>query len=276
MSTPPSQTPGSAPSASPSGNARPLVRYAAAEGIARITLDQPGSLNVLSLAMLTALRDALDLARTDASVRVILLGAVGKAFSGGHDLKELAGRPAEEVKALFAFCTEVMERIRLHPKPVIAQVQGVAAAAGCQLVATCDLAVAAQSARFGTTGIKAGLFCSTPMVPLARVVPAKKSLEMLLTGDLISAEEAETAGLVNRVVPDSELETATMALARRIAANSPFAIRLGKEAFYRQLPLGHAEAYGIGTPAMVGNVLAEDGQEGIRAFLDKRPPQYKG
>jgi len=254
----------------------PLVRYDASEGMGRITLNRPGALNVLSRAMLTALRDALEQARTDPTVRVIILGAEGKAFSGGHDLRELAGRSTDEVNSLFGFCTEVMESIRLHPKPVIARVQGVAAAAGCQLVATCDLAVAAQSAHFGTTGIKAGLFCSTPMVPLARVVPTKKALEMLLTGDLIGAEEALQAGLVNRVVPDAELESATGDLARRIAANSPYAIRLGKQAFYRQLPLDHAGAYGVGTPAMVENVLAQDGQEGIRAFLDKRTPKYQG
>ena len=243
--------------------------------VAHITLDRPQELNVLTRPMLEALGAALEQAGREPGLRVIILAGSGRAFCAGHDLKDLAGTPQAQVDDLFGYCTQVMEKVRLHPLPVIARVHGVAAAAGCQLVASCDLAVAAASARFGTSGIKAGLFCSTPMVPLSRVVPAKKALEMLLTGDLISAEQAERAGLVNKVVPDGELEQAADDLAGRIAANSPYAVRLGKQAFYRQLPKSPADAYDIGRQAMVENIVNEEGQEGISAFLEKRPPRYR-
>jgi enoyl-CoA hydratase/carnithine racemase len=257
--------------------AEPLLLRESADGIAVLTLNRPKVLNLLSRAMLLALREELAALAADPAVRVLVLAAKGPAFSAGHDLKELSDTPETDVTALFDLCTEVMEGIRLHPKPVIAQVQGIAAAAGCQLVATCDLAVAADTARFGTTGVKvAGLFCGTPMVPVSRAVPAKKALEMLLTGTLISAAEAERAGLVNRVVPADQVAEATMELASQIAGNSPYAVRLGKRAFYRQQGLDFEAAYDVGKGAIVENALAEDGQEGIQAFLEKRPPRYRG
>jgi enoyl-CoA hydratase/carnithine racemase len=253
----------------------PLLLTDVAGGIGTITLNRPGELNVLSRAMLSALAAQLEAWREERAVRVIVLAGQGKAFSAGHDLRELAGTPRAEVESLFALCTDVMEAVRLHPRPVIAQVQGVAAAAGCQLVASCDLAVASAQARFGTTGIKSGLFCSTPMVPLSRVVPHKKALELLLTGDLIDAAEAERIGLVNHVVPPEALGEATRELAGRIAARSPYAVRLGKAAYYRQHGLDVAEAYRIGKDAIVTNTLDPDGQEGIEAFLAKREPHYR-
>ena len=262
------------PSAHAAGDP-PLLLADVAAGIGTLTLNRPRQLNVLTRAMLTALAAQLEAWREERAVRVIVLAGQGKAFSAGHDLKELADTPREDVQSLFDLCTEVMEAVRLHPKPVIAQVGGIAAAAGCQLVASCDLAVASEQARFGTTGIKAGLFCSTPMVPLSRVVPHKKALEMLLTGDLIDAAEAERVGLVNRVVPHEALGEATRELAGRIAARSPYAVRLGKAAYHRQRALDMAEAYAVGKAAIVSNTLAPDGQEGIAAFLEKREPDYR-
>lgn len=269
MSTPSNDSPSSQPS-------QPRVLREDRQQVAWLTLNRAEEYNLISRAMLDELKFHLEALETDSAVRVVVIASTGKAFSAGHDLKELADRPAGEVNDLFAYCTRIMESIRLHPKPVIAQVNGVAAAAGCQLVASCDLAVASDTSRFGTTGIRNGLFCSTPMVPLSRVVPTKKALEMLLTGRLINAEEALEAGLVNQVVPQPQLEEATQELAAQIAANSPYAVRLGKQAFYRQLPMNHEGGYEIGEKAMVDNILAEDGQEGIHAFLEKRPPNYKG
>ncbi len=257
------------------GEGPPLLLTDVRSGVGIVTLNRPDDMNVLTRAMLHALNAQLAAWRADKAVRVIVLAAQGRAFSAGHDLKELSGQPEADVQGLFDLCTEVMEGVRLHPKPVIAAVQGVAAAAGCQLVATCDLAVAADTARFGTTGIKSGLFCSTPMVPLSRVVPAKKALEMLLTGDLIDAQAALAAGLVNRVVPAEELEAATLELAGRIAARSPYAVQLGKRAFHAQQPLEMSAAYDVGRAAIVENALAPDGQEGMAAFLEKREPRFR-
>lgn len=259
--------------AEPVGEA-PLVLREQQGHVAVLTLNRPERMNVLTGAMLATLDGALQAAGEDPAVRVIVLGATGRAFSAGHDLAELADAPQADVEALFTQCTRMMERVRRNPKPVIARVQGVAAAAGCQLVASCDLAVAADTARFGTTGVKAGLFCSTPMVPLSRVAPAKKSLEMLLTGRLVSAAEAEAIGLVNRVVPADELDEATRALAGEIAANSPYAVQLGKRAFYEQQPLDYEGAYAVGQRAIVENTVHADGQEGIHAFLNKRPARW--
>ena len=258
-----------------SDESAPLLLAESAGGIGTITFNRPAQLNVLTRAMLEALGAQLQAWREASDVRVIVLAAQGKAFSAGHDLKELAATPRREVESLFALCTDVMEAVRLHPRPVIAQVQGIAAAAGCQLVASCDLAVASEQARFGTTGIKAGLFCSTPMVPLSRVVPHKIALEMLLTGDLIDAAQAERAGLVNRVVPAAALAQATRELAGRIAARSAYAVRLGKQAYHRQRELDVPAAYEVGRAAIVANTLAPDGQEGIAAFLEKRDPHYR-
>jgi enoyl-CoA hydratase/carnithine racemase len=193
----------------------------------------------------------------------------------GHDLRELSGASAEEAAALFALCTEVMEAIRQLPQPVIAEVQGLATAAGCQLAATCDLVVAAEQAAFATPGVKIGLFCTTPAVALCRAVPAKKALEMLFTGQAITAAEAERHGLVNRVVPADRLSAETLELARQMAASSSATLALGKRAFYAQLPLDHPGAYTIAQQVMVENTAASDAQEGMRAFLEKRPPHWE-
>lgn len=269
---------GSLPSRSadepPSAEDAPLLLTRVADHVGTMTLNRPEQLNVLTRALLSALDGQLAAWRNDKSVRVIVLAAKGKAYCAGHDLKDMAGSSRQPVEDLLAQCTEVMEAIRLHPKPVIAQVHANAAAAGCQLVASCDLAVASEQARFGTSGINAGLFCFTPMVPLSRVVNSKKSLEMLLTGTLISAEEALQVGLINRVVAPEALEQETTALAAKIAAHSPYAVQSGKAAFYRQRGMDVADAYAVGQAGMVSNVLAPDGQEGIAAFLGKRKPNY--
>jgi enoyl-CoA hydratase/carnithine racemase len=206
---------------------------------------------------------------------VVVLAANGPVFSSGHDLNEVAGTNLTDAGNLFTLCTAVMESIRLLPKPVIAQVQGLASAAGCQLAATCDLVIASSASGFQTPGVRIGLFCSTPAVPLARAVSTKKAMEMLLTGDAISPEEAERAGLVNRVVPPEKLEEETLKLARQIASFSGDTIALGKAAFYEQISLGHAAAYRVAQETMTCNAVTEDAQEGIKAFLQKRPPQWK-
>jgi enoyl-CoA hydratase/carnithine racemase len=244
-------------------------------GIGVLTLNHPARRNALSRRMLESLRDALAAFRDDPEVRVVVLAAKGPVFSSGHDLAEVAGADLPAAQRLFSLCTEVMEAIRLLPKPVIAQVQGLASAAGCQLVATCDLAVAASTAGFQTPGVKIGLFCSTPMVPLSRSVPPKRAMEMLLTGEPVSAEAAERAGLINRVVPSERLEEETLALARHILSFSAETIAMGKAAFYRQLPLGYPEAYQTAQETMVCNAVTDDAREGITAFLEKRAPRWK-
>jgi enoyl-CoA hydratase/carnithine racemase len=253
----------------------PLVLCEVGDGIALLTLNHPEKRNALSRAMLAALGEQLGRVAGDDRVRVVVLRAAGPAFSSGHDLRELVGGSRTDYEAIFALCTEVMEAIRLLPKPVIAQVQGVATAAGCQLAATCDLVVAAEGATFATPGVKIGLFCSTPAVALCRAVGAKKAMEMLLTGTPISAREAERAGLVNRVVPADRLAAEVEALARQILAASAYTVGVGKRAFYEQLPLDHAGAYAVAGPVMVENALARDAQEGMRAFLEKRPPKWE-
>jgi enoyl-CoA hydratase/carnithine racemase len=201
---------------------------------------------------------------------------VGPAFSSGHDLKEMrASRDRAAYEGLFRQCSRMMLAIVRLPQPVIARVQGIATAAGCQLVASCDLAVAAESARFATPGVNIGLFCSTPMVALSRNVSRKHAMEMLLTGEMISAEEARRIGLVNRVVPDLQLEETTRALAETIAAKSGHVLRIGKEAFYRQLELGLDEAYAYTSRVMTENMMARDAEEGIGAFLEKRKPEWR-
>lgn len=250
------------------------VRTAIADGIATLTLAQPERRNALSRPLLEALRAALEAIAPDPNVRVVVLEAEGPAFSAGHDLRELVGASAADAGSLFALCTEVMERIRTLPQPVVAAVQGIATAAGCQLVATCDLAVASENATFATPGVKIGLFCSTPAVALRRVVPAKKAMEMLLTGDAISAAEAERAGLVNRVVPAERLQDEVRVLARKIAGASRATVALGKRTFYAQAPLAVPDAYGVAQSAMVENTAFPDAQEGMTAFLEKRPPHW--
>jgi enoyl-CoA hydratase/carnithine racemase len=212
----------------------------------------------------------------DAKVRVAILRANGPAFSAGHDLGEMIGREGAFYRQLFEACTTLMETIQGIPQPVIAQVHGIATAAGCQLVASCDLAVAAEEARFATPGVKIGLFCSTPMVALSRAVGARRAMEMLLTGEAISAQEAQAAGLVNRVVPAAELSAATKAMAAKIAASSPYVVALGKAAFYRQLQMPQPLAYDYAQDVMSMNAAAGDAQEGMKAFLEKRQPNWSG
>ena len=256
------------------------VLTAKANGVLTLTLNRSDARNALSESVMRALQIALDEAVEDRAVKVIVLAAKGPAFSAGHDLKELTARRRDPdrglayYRAIFAQCSHLMQTIVRHPRPVIAQVQGVATAAGCQLVATCDLAVASSEARFATPGVNIGLFCSTPMVALSRVVPRKAALEMLFTGEPIDAEEARRIGLVNRVVAPADLEKETETLARFIASKPTATLKLGKLAFQHQLELGVSSAYDYVGEVMVQNMLHEEAQEGIGAFLDKRSPKW--
>jgi enoyl-CoA hydratase/carnithine racemase len=254
---------------------KPLVLLEMADGIALVALNHPEKRNALSRAMLAALRDRLNHIAADLAVRVVVLRAEGPAFSAGHDLRELVDGREEDYTAVFALCTEVMEAVRTLAQPVIAQVQGIATAAGCQLAASCDLVVASEHATFATPGVKIGLFCTTPGVALTRAVAPKHALEMLLTGAPISALEAQRIGLVNRVVPADRLAEETMKLARQVAAASTSTVALGKRAFYQQLALDHARAYELAQKVMVANALTRDAQEGMHAFLEKRPPKWE-
>jgi enoyl-CoA hydratase/carnithine racemase len=248
--------------------------------IARLTLNAPQSLNALSDAMLAALQSELDRLAEDRSIRVVTLFGAGKAFCAGHDLKEMtAGRQAEDggrayFADLFSRCSAVMRSIRTLPQPVIAAPHGIATAAGCQLVASCDMAVAAHGTRFGVNGVNIGLFCSTPMVALSRNVPRKQAFEMLTTGQFIDTTRAAELGLINRAVAHEDLEAETLALAETVAAKLGTAVRIGKRAFYEQLEMGLDSAYAHTGAVMVENMLDRDTDEGIRAFLDKRPPQW--
>jgi enoyl-CoA hydratase/carnithine racemase len=247
-----------------------------ADGAARVRLDRPERRNALSLELMDELTGVLRTlgARTD--VRAIVVEGSGVAFSAGHDLSEMVGRDLPFYQRLFDSCTELMEAIHRVPQPVIAKVHGIATAAGCQLVAACDLAVAADDARFATPGVKIGLFCSTPMVPLSRAIGRKRALEMLLTGEPISASTALEWGLVNRVVPTSELDAAVDELVAAISSSSPLTVAIGKEAFYEQVELDEHRAYDLTKSVMAMNSMAADAQEGICAFLDKRPPNWTG
>jgi enoyl-CoA hydratase/carnithine racemase len=245
-------------------------------GVLRLTLNRPQARNALSAALMAVLIEALRRAAADRQVRVVVIAGAGPTFCSGHDLRELrADRRRETYERLFAQCSELMLTIVRLPKPVIAEVHGVATAAGCQLVASCDLAVAAEDARFATPGVNIGLFCSTPMVALSRAVGRKAAMEMLLTGELVDAARAREIGLVNRVVPNGELRTAVDALARDIAGKSAFTVAIGKEAFYRQAELDLAAAYRYAAEVMTTNMLAADAGEGIDAFLAKRAPQWQ-
>jgi enoyl-CoA hydratase/carnithine racemase len=256
-----------------------LVLIGRAGAVLRLTMNRATARNALSTAMMTALQTAFDAAAADDS-RVIVLAAEGSAFCAGHDLKEMTalrsgpdqGRAA--FAAIFAQCSKLMQTIVRHPKPVIAQVQGIATAAGCQLVASCDLAVAADTARFATPGVNIGLFCSTPMVALSRNVSRKHAMEMLLTGEMISADHAARIGLVNRVVAPDVLEPEAMELAERIAGKPRATVKVGKEAFYRQLEMGLSEAYDYASQVMTENMLHAEADEGICAFLEKRAPKW--
>ena len=252
-----------------------LILYSVEDGIATLTLNNPKKRNALSMEMMASLKSRLDSIRHDKEVRVVIIKAEGHVFSSGHDLSELRGGAEEQYRAIFAACTEMMEAIRTLPKPVIAQVDGLATAAGCQLVATCDLAVCSENSKFATPGVNIGLFCTTPGVAVARSVTRKKAMEMLLTGAPLSAEAAEDAGLVNRVVPADKLEANTRELAATIAKASAYTVSIGKQAFYKQVELDVPEAYKFAEKVMVENTLAEDAVEGIGAFFEKREPQWR-
>lgn len=255
-----------------------ITLTAVGQGVALITLNQPDSRNSLSLAMLDLLAQRLDEALADKTFKVVVIAAAGKVFCAGHNLKEVQAQLGDHQTqlALFQRCSEVMQKIVELPLPVIASVRGVATAAGCQLVASCDLAVAAETSRFATPGVNIGLFCSTPMVALTRNVQPKHAMEMLLTGEMISAARAEQIGLVNRVVADDQLEEKTLELAELIAAKSPKTLAIGKEAFYRQITMPLAEAYQYTAQVMAANLDTLDAKEGICAFVEKRHPQWRG
>ena len=258
----------------------PLVQIARREAALRLVLNRPHARNALSEALMTALQSALDEAATDKQTRVIILAANGTVFSSGHDLKEMTARRKDPDKgkaafaALFEQCSKLMQTIVRHPKPIIAEVQGTATAAGCQLVASCDLAVASENAQFATPGVNIGLFCSTPMVALSRNVSRKQAMEMLLTGEMITADEAKRIGLVNRVVDLGDLEMESEKLARLIASKPAATVKIGKEAFYRQLEMGLSDAYDYASRVMTENMLAAEAQEGIGAFVEKREPKW--
>jgi enoyl-CoA hydratase/carnithine racemase len=248
--------------------------------IATLTMDAPERLNALSDEMLAAMQDNLDAIADDKAIRAVIIRGTGKAFCAGHDLKQMqAGRQQKDAGAayfadLFARCAQMMQTVQSIPQPVIAQVHGIATAAGCQLVATCDLAIASDETRFGVNGVNIGLFCSTPMVALTRNIPRKAAFEMLTTGRFINAREAQELGLINRSVPAEALGRETLQLAQTIAAKLPVAVRTGKQAFYNQAAMTTADAYAYTSATMVDNMLNADTNEGISAFLEKRGPTW--
>ena len=250
-------------------------------GLYRLTLNDTKKRNALSEEMMAKVKSSLTDATDNKSIRVIIIAGNGPAFCSGHDLKQMtAGRDNDDqgltyFKKVFASCSELMQMIVEHPKPIIAEVSGVAAAAGCQLVACCDLAVAGKSARFITPGVNIGLFCSTPMVALSRNVSNKAAMEMLLTGEMVSADKAEHIGLINRVTDDADLKQETTALAELIASKSSLTLKIGKEAFYKQKDMPLSEAYDFASKAMVDNMLEHDAKEGIGSFLEKRKPKWQ-
>ncbi len=246
------------------------------DGVATLTLNRPEQFNSLSEALLDALQRELDRVAADDSVRVVVLAGAGRAFCAGHDLKEMRANPKQSYyEDLFARCGRMMQTVVASPKPVLARVHGVATAAGAQLVASCDLAIASENARFGTTGINLGLFCSTPSVAVSRAMGRKRSFEMLFTGEMVDAKTAEGLGLVNRVVPLAELDAAVAGVAKKIAAQPASAVRIGKEMFYRQLSMELPEAYRFAGDTMAANMMEADAIEGIDAFLSKRDPSWK-
>ena len=256
------------------------LKSARAGAVLRLSMNRPGARNALSSALMGALANALEAAAADTGVRVVVIAAEGGVFSAGHDLKEMNARRGEDddgadaFAALFTQCSALMQQIVACPKPVIAEVQGTATAAGCQLVASCDLAVASSAAHFATPGVDIGLFCSTPMVALSRAVNRKAAMEMLLTGDMVSADEAKALGLVNRVVAPDQLQAETMVLAQKIASKPRATVRTGKEAFYRQIEMKLADAYDYASRVMTENMLNAEAEEGICAFLEKRKPTW--
>ena len=245
------------------------------EGVTTITLNRPSAFNALSEEMLATLKQSLQTVADDPTTKVVILAAEGKAYCAGHDLKEMRAQPSlDYYQWLFTQCTEVMLAIQRLPQPVIAQVQGVATAAGCQLVAMCDLAVAAQEAKFAVSGVNLGLFCSTPSVALSRNLSRKQAMYMLLTGEFISAQEAKEWGLVNDVVPGDLLEEATLALAGKILAKPTPALQLDKRLFYEQIEANMARAYELAGQTMACNMMDETALEGVQAFIEKRPPNW--
>ena len=289
----------------PAGDQAVLLREDSG-GIARLTLNRPAARNALSVALMAALQDALDAISADRAIKVVVIAANGPAFCAGHDLREMRANPGRAIyeklftqcanlmisivklpqpviarvhgiyfKALMERCSALMLSIQKLPQPVIAAVEGVATAAGCQLVATCDLAVASETARFSTPGVHIGLFCSTPMVALSRAVSRKPAMEMLLTGEMISAQQARDWGLINRVVAPASLDAEVTKLAQQISSKSPLVVKIGKQAFYRQAELGLDVAYAYASEVMTTNMLARDAEEGIDAFLQKRPPVWE-
>lgn len=255
----------------------PILLRHDANGVATLTLNRPKAYNALSKALLEALQEALEAIGGDSSVRVVVIAGAGKAFCPGHDLKELrANRDPVFIRRLFDQCSRMMLTLTRIPQPVIARVHGLATAAGCQLVAQCDLAVASEEARFATSGINFGLFCSTPGVALSRNVSRKQAMEMLMTGEFIDARTALERGLVNRVVPADRLDEEVDRLCAAIISKSPVAVATGKRLFYRQLEAGLEEAYRLASEAMTCNMMAEDALEGIDAFIEKRTPRWRG
>ena len=256
----------------------PLVlRHDREDGLTTLTLNRPGQFNSLSKDMLSALQEQLDSIAASDSVRVVVIAGAGKAFCAGHDLKEMRGNHNKEfMQALFKQCGDLMISITRMPQPVIARIHGIATAAGCQLVSMCDMAVAADVAKFAVSGINVGLFCSTPAVGLARNIGRKAALEMLLTGDFIDAMEARARGLINRVVPADALDAEVERLAGSILAKSAVAVKMGKGMFYRQLDMNLGDAYTYAAEVMACNMMTEDAGEGIDAFMQKRKPNYRG
>jgi enoyl-CoA hydratase/carnithine racemase len=261
--------------ASTDPDAQTLVLQDHRQGVLTLTLNRPDQFNALSSALMSALQAALDAAATDESVRVVVLAGAGKAFCAGHDLREMRASPSEQFyRELFAQCTRMMRTLQKLPQPVIARVHGIATAAGCQLVASCDLAVASASARFAVSGVNLGLFCSTPSVALSRNLNRKQAFEMLVTGGFIDAQQAQARGLINQVAPDDSLDDSITQLADLICAKPSVAIAMGKSLFYRQLEMGVDAAYQLAGQTMACNMMDEAALEGVQAFIDKRKPGW--
>ncbi|MBM4270601.1 MAG: enoyl-CoA hydratase [Deltaproteobacteria bacterium] len=252
------------------------IAFGQANAIGTITLNHPEKRNALSLNMIRELHTLLDDLKEQSDIKVVIVRGAGKIFSSGHDLSEMINRSLTDYREVFYTCSTFMQKIQDMPQPFIAQVHGIATAAGCQLVAACDLAVAEEGALFGTPGVRLGVFCTTPAIPVVRAVGRKRALEMLFTGRLVPAREAQQWGLVNRVVPLEKLEEETKALAEKIAEASPLTLQIGKQAFYAQVNLSDAQAYNLGNEVMISNLFAQDAREGISAFLEKRKPLWTG
>jgi len=257
--------------------AEPLVLTHLADGVLHVTMNRGPQRNALSVGLMTAIEEALDRAAADAATRVVVISGAGPGFCAGHDLKELRANPGEALyRQTFEQCSRMMTKVVRLPKPVIARIHGIATAAGCQLVASCDLAIASDAAQFATPGVNIGLFCSTPMVALSRAVGRKTAMEMLLTGEMVPAARARELGLINRVVSAAELDQSIAALAQQIVSKSPLTLKIGKEAFYRQAEMGLDDAYAYAAEVMTRNMMARDAAEGIDAFIEKRHPTWCG